>query len=64
MHDVCIIILIPFQPIMIITHLDLGGGLGSKLLYYVVHFTAITGSYFQYLISCPYDILKFTYSTL
>ena len=57
-------ILLPLQPIVIITHLDLGGGLGSKLLYYVVHFTAITGCYFLCLSSCPYDILKFTYSTL
>ena len=35
--------LLPFQSILIITRVDLGGGLGSKLVYYVVHFTAITG---------------------
>ena len=38
--------LLPFQSILIITRLDLGGGLGSKLVYYVVHFTVITGCYY------------------
>ena len=38
--------LLPFHSILIITSLDLGGGLGSKLVYYVVYFTAITGCYY------------------
>ena len=46
LHDVHI--LLPFQHIVIITHLDLGGGLGSKLVYYmyVVHFYCYYGLLF------------------
>ena len=41
-----------------------GWGLGSELLYYVVHFLAITVCSCLYLVNCPYDSPKYAYSTI
>ena len=41
-----------------------GWGLGSELVYYVVHLLATTVCFCLYLVNCPYDFHKYTYSAI